>query len=129
MTTIKYLHRPPAGWFPLDVIREHARKRDRIALMIDVDPDDLNRCAKAQKAWVRIPGRYRNKDAAWNALGTCSPRDIAQHHKPAGPTSADCPALTWNVTQNRAAIRWRPAVERKRRRPWSGAGGASAQER
>jgi hypothetical protein len=55
--------------------------------MIDVHPDDLKHCLckvvflyvhskdyrpdgsrRAQEAWVRVPGRHRNKEAAWNAF-------------------------------------------------------------
>ena len=56
------------------------------SLMIDVHPDDLKHCQckvawlyvhpqdyqpdgrRAQEAWVRVPGKHRNKDAAWNAF-------------------------------------------------------------
>jgi hypothetical protein len=84
---IEYLDQPPAGWFPLDVMRKEARKWDWVALMIDVHPDDLKTCAcdfpalfyvhpkeyrpgerTACQRWVRIPGKHRNRDAAWNAL-------------------------------------------------------------
>jgi len=41
MTAIEFLDRPPTGWFVLDVMRFEARKRNWVALMIDVDPDDL----------------------------------------------------------------------------------------
>jgi hypothetical protein len=43
-TTIEYLDRPPAGLFVLDVMRRKARKRDWVALMIDVPPDE--HCSK-----------------------------------------------------------------------------------
>jgi hypothetical protein len=43
-----------------------ARKWDWVALMIDVHPDDLDRTTRS--GWVRIPGKHRNKDAAWEAL-------------------------------------------------------------
>ena len=42
--------------------------------MIDVHPDDLKHCLckvdgrRAQEAWVRMPGKHRNKEAAWNAF-------------------------------------------------------------
>lgn len=82
------LDKPPAGWFPLDVMQEaEGRKGGWVALMIDVAPDDLKTCAcefpalfyvhpkeyrpgprKAQQRWLRIPGKHRNKDAAWDAL-------------------------------------------------------------
>src|SRR5438094_4585133 len=84
---IEYLDRPQAGWFALDVMREKARKRDWVALMVDVDPDELKHCVckiaflyvhpneyrpdgsrTAREAWVRVPGKHKNKDAAWDAL-------------------------------------------------------------
>ena len=87
MTAIEYLDRPPTGWFVLDVIRREARKRDWVALMIDVDPDDLKNCVcefpalfyvnpkdyrpgprRTCQCWVRIPGKHRNRDAAWDAF-------------------------------------------------------------
>jgi hypothetical protein len=87
MTAIEYLDRPPAGWFCLDIMRREPRKRDWCALMIDVHPDDLKNCIvdfpallyvdpkkyrpgqrKAQQRWVRIPGKHRNRDAAWEAF-------------------------------------------------------------
>jgi hypothetical protein len=83
----EYLDRPPAGWFALDVMRKEARKWDWVALMIDVHPDELKHCLcttaflyvrpseyrpdrsrTAREAWVRIPGKHRNRDAAWDAL-------------------------------------------------------------
>ena len=91
-TVIEYLDRPPVGWFPLSVARagltrKDARKWDWCALMIDVPPDELKHCAckmawlyvhpkeyrpdgsrTAREAWVRIPGKHRNRDAAWDAL-------------------------------------------------------------
>jgi hypothetical protein len=89
MTAIKYLDRPPTGWFALDVTRcdENPRGRDWAALMVDVDPDDLKNCAcdfpalfyvhpkeyrpgdrTAHQCWVRIAGKHRSRDSAWNAL-------------------------------------------------------------
>jgi hypothetical protein len=83
----EYLDRPPAGWFAIDVMRKECRKWDWVALMIDVHPDELKHCLcmtaflyvrpseyrpdrsrTAREAWVRIPGKHRNKDAAWDAL-------------------------------------------------------------
>jgi hypothetical protein len=37
--------RPPAGWFPLDVMKKESRKWDWVALMVDVDPENLKHCA------------------------------------------------------------------------------------
>jgi hypothetical protein len=68
-TAIKYLDRPPAGWFALDVMRTASRKLDWCALMIDVDPDEHRHGNRtAREAWVRIPGKHRNRDAACDAL-------------------------------------------------------------
>ena len=55
----------------------------RVASLIDIDPDELENCEcdfpakfyvhpkdykpgvrKARQAWFRLPGKYRNKDAA-----------------------------------------------------------------
>jgi hypothetical protein len=67
---IEYLDRPPAGWFALDVMKTGSGQRDWCALMIDVHPDELKHCLckTAREAWVRIPGKHRNRDAAWDAL-------------------------------------------------------------
>jgi hypothetical protein len=87
MSAIEYLDRPPPGWFVLDVMRKESRKWDWTALMVDVDPDELKHCLcktaflyvhpneyrpdgsrVAREAWVRVPGKHRNRDAAWDAL-------------------------------------------------------------
>jgi hypothetical protein len=87
MTAIEFLACPPTGWFVLDVVRWEARKRDWVALMIDVHPDELKNCTckfpalfyvdprdcrpsqrTVREVWVRIPGKHRNQDAAWDAL-------------------------------------------------------------
>jgi hypothetical protein len=71
MTAIEYVDRPPPGWFVLDVMRRKTRSREWAALMVDFDPDDPN-CvgppAGAHNAWVRITGKHRDRDAAWDAL-------------------------------------------------------------
>jgi hypothetical protein len=86
VATLTFLDRPPPGWFVLDVMREGARKRNWVALMIDVHPDDLKtyKCKTAflyvhpdeyrpranrtaREALVRIPGKYRTRDEAWDA--------------------------------------------------------------
>jgi hypothetical protein len=83
----QYIDRPPAGWFPLDVMKAEKRKWDWVALMVDVHPGELKHCLcktafryvhprdyrpdggrRAQEAWVRVPGKHRNMDAAWDAL-------------------------------------------------------------
>jgi hypothetical protein len=86
-SAIEYLDRPPVGWFALDVMRARRRKWDWCALMIDVQPDELKHCRckmawlyvdpneyrpdgnrTAREAWLRIPGKHRNWEAAWDAL-------------------------------------------------------------
>jgi hypothetical protein len=46
------------------------RKWDWVALMIEVHPDELKHRAPGatREAWVRIPSKHRNKEAAWDAL-------------------------------------------------------------
>jgi hypothetical protein len=88
MTTIEYLDRPPAGWFPIDVMKSGSeRKWDWVALMVDVHPDELkfyplkiaflyvdpdeyrpDPSRTAREAWVRVRGKHRNANAAWDAL-------------------------------------------------------------
>jgi hypothetical protein len=69
MTAIEYLDRPAPGWFALDVMRKgNGRKWDRVALMVDVDPEELKHCRTARAAWVRVPGKHRNHEAAWDAF-------------------------------------------------------------
>src|SRR5260370_15718088 len=84
---ITMLDRPSAGWFALDVMQKESRKWDWVALMVDVHPDELKHCLckvaflfvhpngykpdgsrTAREAWVRVPGKHRDKDAAWDAL-------------------------------------------------------------
>ena len=69
MTAIEYVDRPPPGWFVMDVMRESARKWDWVAVMIDVDPEDFReRRAEGRFCYVRLPGKYRNRDVAWDTL-------------------------------------------------------------
>ena len=69
MTAIEYLDRPPSGWLPLDVMRKEKRKWDWVALVVDVHPRDFPTLFyAARQGWVRIPGKHRNRDAAWDAL-------------------------------------------------------------
>ena len=61
--------RPPAGWFVFEVARWEARKRDWVVFMVDIEPDPggpLDR--RARGVWVRIPGKHRDREAAWDAL-------------------------------------------------------------
>jgi len=61
---------PPLNdWFVLALMRESSRKWDWVALMIDVHPDDYCRGDRtARQCWFCVPGKHRNKDAAWDAL-------------------------------------------------------------
>jgi hypothetical protein len=85
MIDLATLDRPPPGWFAVDVMRRNdTRKWDWVALMIDVDPDDLKSCTcdfparfyvhpkeyrpegrTARQCWFVIPGKHRNREAAW----------------------------------------------------------------
>ena len=91
------LDRPPAGWFPLNVFKKQTRKWDWVALLVDVDPDELKYCAcdfpalffvspaeycpaegrKARQCYVRVPGKHRNANAAWDAI--CDMIEAAKH--------------------------------------------------
>jgi hypothetical protein len=85
--TIEYLDRVPSDWFALDVMPEKSRSRNWVALLVDVDPDELKNCICngpamlyvhpndyrprdriARQAWFRVPGKHKNKDLAWDAL-------------------------------------------------------------
>ena len=78
--------RRPA-WHVLDVMRKQSRSWDWVALMVDVHPDELKHCRcqtawlyvhpddykpdgsrTAREAWVRVPGKHRNWEAAWDAV-------------------------------------------------------------
>ena len=79
-----YLDRPPAGWHALDVAP--VGRGDWVGLMVDVPPRELKHCRCgvamlyvhpkeyrpgdriAREAWVKIPGKHRDADAAWDAL-------------------------------------------------------------
>ena len=84
----KPLDRPPPGWHALDVMKaDDSRKWDWVAFMIDVHPNELKHCRcemawlyvhpdeyrpnegrTAREALVSVPGKHRNKQAAWVAL-------------------------------------------------------------
>jgi hypothetical protein len=60
--------RPPPGWHVLDVMRITSRRRlDWVALMISVHPDELQ-YRRGWSAWVRVPGKHRSRDDAWDAF-------------------------------------------------------------
>jgi hypothetical protein len=84
---IPILDRPTPGWFSLGVMRKQARKWDWVALMVDVDPDDLKNCTcdfparfyvhpeeyrpkgrTVRQCLLLIPGKHRNYEAAWEAF-------------------------------------------------------------
>jgi hypothetical protein len=71
MTAVKFLERPPAGWFVLAVMPWEEGGRDWVALVTDVNPDTdyfyvRRRCN--DNTFVRIPGKHRSRTAAWNAF-------------------------------------------------------------
>jgi hypothetical protein len=72
MTATEYLDRPPSGWFVLDVMKRRLRGHDRVALMANVHPEDIRRGAfdrvAYKEGWLKIPGEYRNRDAAWDEM-------------------------------------------------------------
>jgi hypothetical protein len=71
MTAKEYLDRPPPGWFVLDIMKRRSRSWDWSALVIDIDPEDLRAGGRSRdraEAWVRIPGKHRHREAAWEAL-------------------------------------------------------------
>ena len=67
----EYFDRPPPGWFVLDVMRRSMDSNwDWSALMVSVDPndpDDLKRI-QSRGGFVRIPGKHRSRNAAWDTL-------------------------------------------------------------
>jgi hypothetical protein len=84
---IPYVDRLEPGWFVLDVMRVKAREPKWVALMIDVDPDELKNCVcdvpallyvrpvdhlpgdrTARQRWFRIPGRHLSKEIARDVL-------------------------------------------------------------
>ena len=72
MTAIEYLDRPPSGWYVRDVMRIDLSRPYWAALMADVHFDDAPDHARAGRrvrdCWVRIPGKHRDRDAAWEAV-------------------------------------------------------------
>ncbi|MDG4898305.1 hypothetical protein P9272_32750 [Mesorhizobium sp. WSM4976] len=74
MKTLGELDRPPLGWHVVDVMRVKSRSWDWTALMSEVHPDDDDVHARifARNCWVRIPGKHRNRDAAWDMLDAMS---------------------------------------------------------
>ena len=68
MSDIEWVDRPPDGWFVLDVMKlKKLRKWDWLALMIDIDSDDKH-CRRVREVYVRIPGKHRTYEDAWEAM-------------------------------------------------------------
>lgn len=59
----------PDGWIILDVMRRSAHSWTWVALVVDEWP---HVCAEqgrmGQAAWLPVPGKHQNRDAAWEAL-------------------------------------------------------------
>ena len=69
MSDIEWVDRPPDGWFVLDVMKlKKLRKWDWWALMIEVAPDEHKHCRRAREVYVRIPGKHRTYEDAWEAM-------------------------------------------------------------
>ena len=102
MTYYEYLDRLEPGWFLLDVMRAKAGEQNWVALMIDVDPDELKNCIcdvpalfyvrpidhlpgdrTARQKWFRIPGRHLNKEMARDALRDMMATEAHQTEPPA----------------------------------------------
>ena len=69
----QYIDLPPAGWFPLDVMKAEKRKWDWVALMVDVHPDELKHCV-CKTAFLYVHPRDYRPDGgrrAQEALGSC----------------------------------------------------------
>ena len=70
MSTLEYLDRPASGWFALDVMRANSRKWDWVALMVDVEPDELKRCTCDFPALFYVhPKEYQ---ARWESRGSAA---------------------------------------------------------
>lgn len=70
MRKVEEVDRPPSGWFALSVMRKAPRKWDWVALMIDVDPNEYRPAEgrRARQCYVRVRGKHRNEEAAWDAI-------------------------------------------------------------
>jgi hypothetical protein len=69
MNVVERLDELPGEWFVLDVMRREARSRQWTALLIDMDPEEFALGnGRPRAAWVHIPGKYPNRDVAWDAL-------------------------------------------------------------
>jgi hypothetical protein len=61
--SLRTLDQPPPGWHVITVLRTGQRGWDWCALMIDELESTTARCA-----YVRIAGKHRSRQAAWDAL-------------------------------------------------------------
>jgi hypothetical protein len=103
MPNLKTYDRLPSDcdWHVLRVCRKQSRSWDWVAFAIDVHPDELKHCRcetaflyvhpdeyrpqpgrVAREAWVRIPGKHRNQDAAWEALQQMCARPALEEKPP-----------------------------------------------
>jgi hypothetical protein len=84
MIDLATLDRPPPGWFAVDVMRRNdTRKWDWVALMIDVDPDDLKSCTCDFPARFYVhPKEYRpeGRQHANAGLSFLASTGIAKRH-------------------------------------------------
>jgi len=65
-SALERFDRPPNGWFVLDIMPETMAGRRWVALMLDIDPDEIRK--PHRECWVTIPGEHRSRDDAWEAL-------------------------------------------------------------
>jgi len=90
MTAIEYLDCPPPGWFALSMMREKARKRDWVALIVDVHPDELKHC-RSKIAFLYVhPDEYRpdRNRIARESMGPY-PREVLQRGRRLGRSLAN----------------------------------------
>jgi hypothetical protein len=87
--SLKTLDHPPPDWFVLTVMRAKRRGWDWVALMVDVDPDEMKGCSFSKgsvaflwvdpykhrpgprvvnECYVRVAGKHRSFEGAADAL-------------------------------------------------------------
>jgi hypothetical protein len=67
--SLQFLDLPPPGWFVLGVMKKDSRGWDWVALMVDVDPDEIRTKGRTfRECWVPVPGKHRNLVSALNAF-------------------------------------------------------------
>jgi hypothetical protein len=95
--SLETLDRAPPGWFVVTLTRAKSRGWDWVALMVNVDPDEMKNCSffrdsvsflwinpsehrpcprMVSECWVRIPGKHRSGESAERALEG----KISTHH-------------------------------------------------